>query len=50
MERVLIERPGLGRTEQFAETGTDESFPPGAIVQLQITDATDRRLFGRPLA
>ncbi len=44
---VLLERPGMGRTEQFAEVvleATDAA--PGQIIDTKITDTDGARLTG----
>ncbi len=46
--RVLVEKPGVGRTEQFALVDLgDESDAPGTIVDVEITGIADSRLTGR---
>jgi len=42
--RVLMERPRMGRTEQFAEVHFDEPKPEGQIVDSRIVGASDDRL------
>lgn len=47
---VLIEKPGLGRSEQFALVDlTDTKLQPGTIVETEITHAADGRLGGQPV-
>ncbi len=41
---ILVEKPRLGRTEQFAEVVFDHDQPEGQIVQAQIAGATERQL------
>ncbi|MCB9931322.1 MAG: tRNA (N(6)-L-threonylcarbamoyladenosine(37)-C(2))-methylthiotransferase MtaB [Alphaproteobacteria bacterium] len=43
-ERVLIETPGRGRTEGFAEVRLDPALPEGAIVARTITGVADGHL------
>ncbi|MEO1603449.1 MAG: tRNA (N(6)-L-threonylcarbamoyladenosine(37)-C(2))-methylthiotransferase MtaB [Pseudomonadota bacterium] len=43
--QVLMERPRLGRTEQFAEVAFDTDGPVGDIVRARILTATERHLF-----
>jgi threonylcarbamoyladenosine tRNA methylthiotransferase MtaB len=43
---VLVERPGFGRTPQFAEVALDPSLAPGTIVEVRITGQTGARLSG----
>lgn len=46
---VLVEKPGLGRSEQFALVEIDDTtLPPGTIVDATITGASADRLTGRP--
>jgi len=45
--QVLVEMPGLGRTEQFAETLIDDMAAAGAIVDVDITGTSDNRLTAR---
>jgi threonylcarbamoyladenosine tRNA methylthiotransferase MtaB len=46
-ERVLVETPGLGRTEQFAETEVSDAMQAGTIVDVDIIGAHDDRLTAR---
>ena len=46
LEQVLIERPGRGHGESFAEVETDGGLP-GEILALRITGTSGRRLVGR---
>ncbi len=49
-DRILIEKPGLGRAEDFSEvTLTDKSSNAGAIVAAALTAARPTALEGRPL-
>ena len=45
LERVLIERPGRGHGESFAEVETDAGLP-GDILAVRITGTRGRRLIG----
>jgi threonylcarbamoyladenosine tRNA methylthiotransferase MtaB len=47
-ERVLVEKPGLGRTEKFALVHLDGPAATGDIVDVAITAATSDHLLGRP--
>jgi threonylcarbamoyladenosine tRNA methylthiotransferase MtaB len=38
--QLLIEQPGLGRTEGFARTTIEGDHPPGSLVMARITGAT----------
>ncbi|MEP1613597.1 MAG: tRNA (N(6)-L-threonylcarbamoyladenosine(37)-C(2))-methylthiotransferase MtaB [Roseobacter sp.] len=42
--RVLMESPTMGRTEQFAPVQTQTPQETGAVVDLRITDASERAL------
>jgi threonylcarbamoyladenosine tRNA methylthiotransferase MtaB len=46
LEQVLIERPGRGHGESFAEVET-EGGVPGEILALLITGTNGRRLLGQ---
>jgi threonylcarbamoyladenosine tRNA methylthiotransferase MtaB len=46
LERVLIERPGRGHGESFAEVETDAGLP-GEILPVRITGRRGRRLIGQ---
>jgi len=48
LEQVLIERPGRGHGESFAEVET-EGGRTGEILALRITGTKGRRLVGEPL-
>lgn len=46
---VLVEKPGLGRSEQFALVELDDkTITPGTIVETEITGASASRLSGQP--
>lgn len=46
---VLVEKPGLGRSEQFALVELDDTtLVPGTIVETKITGASADRLSGQP--
>jgi len=46
---VLVEKPGLGRSEQFALVELDDTtLAPGTIVETKITGASADRLSGQP--
>jgi threonylcarbamoyladenosine tRNA methylthiotransferase MtaB len=47
---VLMERPEIGRTPQFAELSLEERAPVGQIVRARVTGHDGRRLAGRVLA
>ncbi len=42
--QILIEKPGLGRTEGFAQTHLPGDHPPGGIVAARITGHADGKL------
>ena len=44
IHNILIEKPRMGRTEQFAEVAFDTDQPEGEIVQVDITGRTKRQL------
>jgi len=47
---ILVEKPGLGRSEQFALVELDDiSIPQGAIVDAAITGLSGDKLAGRPV-
>ena len=48
--KVLVESPGLGRTEQFALTKLDADAGAGDIIELAIVDAGNDHLIGRRAA
>ena len=48
--RVLVERPGLGRSEQFAETRLAGDAAPGSILPVTIHGVEDGRLIGAAIA
>ena len=48
--RVLIEKSGLGRNEQFAEVILPPAVAPGAIVNVEQIGIADNRLIGRVAA
>jgi threonylcarbamoyladenosine tRNA methylthiotransferase MtaB len=45
---VLVEKPGLGRTEHFAETRVPEGIAPGTIVRVRIEGTDGRMLEAAP--
>lgn len=45
IERVLVEKPDMGRTEGFAEVGFSEAQEPGTIRETQIAGSREGRLF-----
>jgi threonylcarbamoyladenosine tRNA methylthiotransferase MtaB len=47
---VLLERPQLGRTPQFAEVALEEPAAPGEIVRARVTASDGRRLRGEAIA
>jgi threonylcarbamoyladenosine tRNA methylthiotransferase MtaB len=46
---VLVEKDGIGRTEQFAEIRIDRTAEPGSLLPAAITDVDGDRLVGRVL-
>ncbi len=44
---ALVERPGLGRAEDFTEVAFEGAAEPGAIVAVEITGHDGRRALGR---
>jgi len=47
---VLVEKPGLGRSEQFALVDlADTTVQPGTIIETEITHAADGRLGDQPV-
>jgi threonylcarbamoyladenosine tRNA methylthiotransferase MtaB len=46
---VLVEKPGVARSEQFAEVVVDRRLEPGAVKPVDIVDVADGRLIGRSL-
>ena len=47
---VLIERPGIGRTDFYAPVECPETLPLGAITRMRFTAASGRQLVGVPLS
>ncbi|MEZ5922998.1 MAG: tRNA (N(6)-L-threonylcarbamoyladenosine(37)-C(2))-methylthiotransferase MtaB [Hyphomicrobiaceae bacterium] len=47
---ALVERPGIGRTPQFAEIKLDPSVPPGSLVDLTVTGRIGHQLVGQALS
>ncbi len=45
---VLIERPGLGRSEFYASVECDGAFPPGSVQPMRLIAARGRALVGVP--
>ncbi len=48
VHRVLMERPHLGRTEQFAEVAFAADQPVGRVVEAVVLGVSDGRLLARP--
>ena len=48
-ENVLVEQPGLGRTEHYAHVAISGAAVVGDVISTQITQARDGRLEGRVL-
>jgi threonylcarbamoyladenosine tRNA methylthiotransferase MtaB len=46
--RVLVERPGFGRSEQYAPVNLPSEFPPGAIASVRIVASARGTLIGAP--
>ena len=47
---VLVEKPGLGRSEHYAEVALDPSAPAGALIHTRIVGVEGGRLLGAPQA
>ena len=47
---VLIERPGIGRSEFYATVATDPALPVGSIARLRLIAADPSKLVGVPVA
>ncbi|MDH5797586.1 MAG: MiaB/RimO family radical SAM methylthiotransferase, partial [Paracoccaceae bacterium] len=48
VQKVLMENPRMGRTEQFAEVVTAHDQPDGAIVMLHLHGSAGGQLLGKP--
>jgi threonylcarbamoyladenosine tRNA methylthiotransferase MtaB len=46
--QILVERPGLGRTEDFSPVRLNGSYAPGDIVAARIIGEADRCLIAEP--
>ena len=46
--RVLVERPGFGRSEHYAPVDLPSEFPPGAIASVRLVASTRGTLIGAP--
>jgi threonylcarbamoyladenosine tRNA methylthiotransferase MtaB len=44
--RVLVERPGFGRSEHYAPVNLPGEFPPGAIASMRIVASARDHLVG----
>ncbi|MSP67641.1 MAG: tRNA (N(6)-L-threonylcarbamoyladenosine(37)-C(2))-methylthiotransferase MtaB [Alphaproteobacteria bacterium] len=49
-ERVLVERPGFGRSEHYAPVAWPGGGEPGSILTLTVVGSDGRQLFARPPA
>jgi threonylcarbamoyladenosine tRNA methylthiotransferase MtaB len=48
-QRILMESPRMGRTEQFAEVCFESDQPVGQIVRAEITGQSDTQLYAHPM-